>query len=382
MASDNRGTLALVQGLHTTTAMMFSNIEPLLPGTENNHEGRAHQRDSFEKRHAFNCYAILDLLLIASSDTLLVSTASSGYSKAALALQKCGPLRRRLLGAGLLIQDDVAGGTWYVQQLQLLHSLMCLDQSGPTPVGQNIYAAFVEPIFDGHSALLKAERLRCTLRDGTGEAHGPLDAPVGEQVDARVGISPDLERIDRREKCIAAFKVQYRRSGLNDHLPVLPSFAKGSAKDLTKKALAAAAREAPAKPKAPAKSKAPKQASGKNGATADGAAPPVEKAKTTQRAAVAAAPPATADTPMQDAHPRAVGRPRQGKKRGLDPGNGSPPDGMPPAPAGAPGLEQAVEPPQVSPVRPAGGGRRRPPTPVARSERPRREKAGQRVKRL
>ena len=66
----------------------------------------------------------------------------------------------------------------------------------------------------------------------------------------------------------------------------------------------------------------------------------------------------------------------------MDPGNDSPPDGMPPAPAGAPGLEQAVEPPQVSPIRPAGGGKRRPPTPVALSERPRREKAGQRVKRL
>ena len=97
-----QGTLDLVQGLHTATAKMFSNIEPLLPGTENNHEGRAHQRDSFEKRHAVNCDAILDLLLLASSDTLLVSTASSGYSKAALALQKSGPLRRRLLGTGLL----------------------------------------------------------------------------------------------------------------------------------------------------------------------------------------------------------------------------------------------------------------------------------------
>ena len=108
-------------------------------------------------------------------------------------------------------------------------------------VGQNIYAAFVEPILDGLSALLKAERLRCTLHDGTGEAHGLLDAPVGEQVDARVGISPDLEHINWREKCITAFKVQYRRTGLNDHLQVLLSVAKGSAKDLTKKALFAAA---------------------------------------------------------------------------------------------------------------------------------------------
>ena len=49
--------------------------------------------------------------------------------------------------------------------------------------------------------------------------------------------------------------MQYRPSGLNNHLPVLLLFAKGSAKDLTKKALAAAAREAPAKPKEPAKSK-------------------------------------------------------------------------------------------------------------------------------
>ena len=49
MASDNRGTLDLVQSLHTATAKMFSNIEPLLPGTENNLEGRAYQRNSFEK---------------------------------------------------------------------------------------------------------------------------------------------------------------------------------------------------------------------------------------------------------------------------------------------------------------------------------------------
>ena len=124
----------------------------------------------------------------------------------------------------------MAGGTWYVQHLQQLHRQMRLDQSGPTPVGQTIFKAFVEPILDGLSALLKSERLQCTLRDGTGEAHEPLDAPVGEPVDARVGISPDLERIDRREKCIAAFKEQYQLSGLVDHMPVLPSFAKGSAK--------------------------------------------------------------------------------------------------------------------------------------------------------
>ena len=165
---------------------------------------------------------ILDLLLLALSNTLLVLTVSLGYSKAALALQKSCPLRRRLLGACLLIKDDVVGGTWYVQQLQLLHSLMCLDQSGPTPVGENIYTAFVEPILDSLSALLKAELVWCTLCEGTGEAHRQLDAPVGEQVDAQVGISPNLEHINRREKCIAAFKVQYRRSGLNDHLLVLP----------------------------------------------------------------------------------------------------------------------------------------------------------------
>ena len=157
MVSNNRGTLDLVQGLHTATAKMFSNIEPLMPGTENNHEGHAHQRDSFEKRHTFNCNAILDLLLLASSDTLLVSTASLGYSKAALALQKRGPLRWRLLGAGLLIKDYVAGGTLYVQQLQQLLSLMCLDQSGPTPVGQNIYAAFIEPILDGLSVSMASQ---------------------------------------------------------------------------------------------------------------------------------------------------------------------------------------------------------------------------------
>ena len=60
MASNDRGTLDLVQGLHTATAKMFSNIEPPLPGTENNHEGRAHQRNSFKKRRAFNCDVILD----------------------------------------------------------------------------------------------------------------------------------------------------------------------------------------------------------------------------------------------------------------------------------------------------------------------------------
>ena len=103
MASDDRETLELVKGLHPATAKMFSNIEPLLPATDNNHEGRAHQRDSFAKQHTFNSDTILDLLLLTSSDTLLFSTAKSGYSKAALALQKSGPLRRRLLGAGLLI---------------------------------------------------------------------------------------------------------------------------------------------------------------------------------------------------------------------------------------------------------------------------------------
>ena len=137
-----------------------------------------------------------------------------------------------------------------------------------------------------------SRRSACSAR--CAEAHRPLYALVGEQVDSLVGISPDLEHINRREKCIAAFKVQYRRSGLNDHLQFLQSFAKGSTKDLTKEALATAAREALAKPKAPAKSK---KASGKNGATADGAVPPVEKAKTTQRAAVAATVPAAPPAP-------------------------------------------------------------------------------------
>ena len=130
-------------------------------------------------------------------------------------------MRQHLLGACLLIKEDLAGCTRYVQQLQLLHSLMCLNQLGPTPVGQNIYAAFIKPILDGLSTLLKVERLQCTLLNCTGEAHGPLDAPVGEQVNARVGILPNLKCVNLREKCIAAFKVQYRHSGLNDHLLVL-----------------------------------------------------------------------------------------------------------------------------------------------------------------
>ena len=143
ISSDDTQTLDLVKGLHTATAKMFSKIEPLKQGTTNNHEGRAHERDTLDKKHSFSSDAILDLLLLASSDTLLVSTASSGYSKAALALQKSGPLRRRLLGAGMLLKDDVAGGTWYVQHLQQLHRQMRLDQSGPTPVGQTIFKAFV-----------------------------------------------------------------------------------------------------------------------------------------------------------------------------------------------------------------------------------------------
>ena len=77
MVSDYRGMLDLVQGLHTATAKMFSNIEQQLLVTVNNHEGRAHQSYSFEK----HTHSILDLLLLASSDTLLILMANLGYSK-------------------------------------------------------------------------------------------------------------------------------------------------------------------------------------------------------------------------------------------------------------------------------------------------------------